>query len=109
MDDTAIRLGIVALVFATCASVNYSALRMAGGLPGRMKTLGVTFGAVGIFLMVLVVLCVFISLLQYFIGGGTYVVVRLLDPLLLGLGFCTTGSLITLVLGTRGRHDKKTR
>ncbi|MDV0440466.1 hypothetical protein [Xanthomonas sacchari] len=88
--------------------MNYSALRMAGGLPGRMKTLGVMFGAVGILLMVLVVLCVFISLLQYFIGGA-YLVVRLLDPLLLGVGFCTTGSLITLVLGTRGRHDKKTR
>ncbi|MCI2260605.1 hypothetical protein [Xanthomonas indica] len=88
--------------------MNYSALRMAGGLPGRMKALGVMFGAVGILFMVLVVLCVFTSLLQYFIGGGAYLVVRLLDPLLLGVGFCTTGSLIILVLGARGRHDKKT-
>ncbi|MXV07235.1 hypothetical protein DYQ95_08835 [Xanthomonas sp. LMG 9002] len=98
----------MALVFVMCASVNYSALRMAGGLPSRMRTLGVTFGAVGILLMVLVVVCVFISLLQYFIGGA-YLVARLFDPLLLGVGFCTTGSLITLVLGARGRHDKDAR
>lgn len=66
------------------------------------------FGAVGILLMVLVVLSVFISLLQYFIGGA-YLFVRLFDPLLLGAGCCTIGSLIILVLGARGRHDSKTR
>lgn len=108
MDGTAIRLGIVALLFVMCASVNYSALRAAGGLPSRMRTLGVMFGAVGILLMVLVVLCVFISLLQYVIGSA-YLVARLLDPLLLGAGCCTIGSLIILVLGARGRHDPKTR
>ena len=109
MEPVAVRLLLVVIVVVVAASINYHALATAADQPSKIRTAAMSFGVMGVLLIVLPFFPL-LALFLYFteISGAAIGMAMLFNVALVGAAVCTVGSLIMLVAKTIADRKSET-